>query len=271
MRKIILTLITIFFLNSCGSISTDSITSLKPGKEATFEWRFDIDGYAQINAKILDVDAFNTDKETISKWKREGKTVIAYISVGSIEDFREDIKKFPEVVIGKEYPGWNKERFLDIRRLDILGPIMEARFDMIKDKGFDGIEPDNIDLGSFDLGDKNVTGFNISIEDSKRYIDFLINEAHKRGLSIGQKNASDLAKDYADKFDWALLENAFDQGFEDKFEIYINRDKAVFAVEYTNRMDEEEFLTNVCPKAKTLKYTALLKDRNLSAYSLRCP
>ena len=34
---------------------------------------------------------------------------------------------------------------MDIRQIDILGPIMQARLDLCKQKGFDAVEPDNVD------------------------------------------------------------------------------------------------------------------------------
>ena len=42
---------------------------------------------------------------------------------------------------------------MDIRRIDLLAPVMDARLDQCASKGFDGIEPDNID------GYTNDTGF----------------------------------------------------------------------------------------------------------------
>ena len=59
---------------------------------------------------------------------------------------------------------------------------MRARFDLCKAKGFDGIEPDNID------GYTNNTGFPLTYQDQLNYNTWLANEAHARGLSIGLKN-----------------------------------------------------------------------------------
>ena len=52
---------------------------------------------------------------------------------------------------------------MDVRRIDVLGPIMESRLDMCEEKGFDGVEPDNVD------GYLNDTGFPLTKEDQLSY------------------------------------------------------------------------------------------------------
>jgi hypothetical protein len=67
---------------------------------------------------------------------------ICYISVGSWEHWRPDKGRFPRRVLRRGYYGWPGEKWLDVRQLDALAPIMEARMDACKEKGFDAIEPD---------------------------------------------------------------------------------------------------------------------------------
>lgn len=43
-----------------------------------------------------------------------------------------------------------------------------------------------------------------------------------------------------------------------------------FITEYTDRMSEDDFLNNVCPKASNLKYTAILKERDLNKFVVNC-
>ena len=56
-------------------------------------------------------------------------------------------------MLGKELDGWPGERWLDVRRWDVLEPILAARFDVCRQKGFDAVEPDNVD------GYANESGF----------------------------------------------------------------------------------------------------------------
>jgi len=266
-----LLIFTIVFINfSCSD--SDDITNETINEEiyiptigTTFEWRLDeLPNNFTTEAKVIDIDAFDATPELIANLQAQGKKVIAYVSVGSVEDFREDANDFPPAVIGNVYEGFEDENWLDVRQIDLLAPIMKARLDMIQEKGFDGIEPDNIN------GYQNNTGFNLTEEDAKTYSRWLINEAHSRGLSIGQKNAEELIPDMVDEFDWLLTEDAFVDDFYQQLSQYINNNKAVFLVEYTDVISEVDFQNNVCPEAANLQYFALLKDRDLTNVTFYC-
>jgi len=258
-----------FFLFSCQSDDNEvpqnqNIVKFTP--QMTFDWdlRSELPINSQYAAEVIDIDAFDNSAELVSELHSQGKKVIAYISVGSVENWRSDAANFPASVIGNNYDGWEGEKFLDIRNIDALAPIMKARLDMIKAKGFDAIEPDNIDSYT------NDTGFDITEQDVINYCKWLANEAHSRGLSIGQKNATELAGQLVDSFDWILLEDAFEQNFQEEAKIYITKNKAVFATEYTDETSESDFLNTVCQKASSLKYTAILKERDLNSFVITC-
>lgn len=65
----------------------------------------------------MDVDAFTTSAETVAALHAKGKKVIAYLSVGTIENDRDDASLIPTELIGKQYPEWPKEKWLDIRQI----------------------------------------------------------------------------------------------------------------------------------------------------------
>jgi len=268
-----LKLIILFIISlqiSCGE--DDPVVTgdwYKPTPETTFDWdlRGDIPPSISYIAKIIDIDAFENDAAFVSNLKAQNKKVFAYVSVGSVEDWRPDAGAFPTSLIGNDYPGWEGEKFIDIRDIDALAPIMRARLDMIKEKGFDGIEPDNIDLNAWTTAE---LGFVISDQDVIDYANWLATEAHNRGLSIGQKNASDLAPQLVNTFDWILLEDAFFDGFAAEAQTYIDHNKAVFATEYTDNMNGILFDQDVCPPALTMRYTAILKNRDLDGFVHVC-
>src|SRR5690606_27116803 len=99
----------------------------------TFEWRLDsLTNNYTTTADVIDIDAFSATPELVANLKTQGKTVIAYLSVGSVENYRPDASDFPQGVIGNEYDGYPDEKWLDIREIELLAPIMEARFNMVK-------------------------------------------------------------------------------------------------------------------------------------------
>jgi hypothetical protein len=87
-------------------------------------------------------------------------------------------------VLGSGLEDWPGEKWLDVRQIDTLAPIMRSRLDLCKSKGFDAVEADHVD------GYSNSSGFPLSAEDQLRYNRFLASKAHARGLSIGLKTTS---------------------------------------------------------------------------------
>lgn len=248
-------------------VALDSNNYYRPQIGDSFEWRLDSISLNEVNqysSKIIDIDAFSATKELVEAFHARGIKVIAYISVGTIEDYRPDSTLLPPEIIGNVYPAWPDERFLDIREIEKMKPFIISRFDMIKQKGFDGIEPDNMD------GYGEINGFDLTLNDAKIFCEWIIDEAHKRGLSIGQKNTEELVPLLYQRFDWALTEDIFNSNTQNDYSLYISANKPVFSAEYSDVMGITDFNTSVCAKAKQLKYFAFLKHRDLTQWKYEC-
>jgi Tol biopolymer transport system component len=238
----------------------------RPSVNTTWQWQLGnlpIDQSFAVD--MYDIDMFDNDASTVAALRAQGRMVICYISVGSWEDWRPDAADFPSSVLGNDYQGWPGEKWLDVRQIDLLAPIMRTRFDQCQAKGFDGIEPDNID------GYTNNTGFPLSYQDQLNYNIWLVNEAHARGLSIGLKNDDEQASDLLPYFDWAMTEDCFADDWCSEMMPFTSSGKAVFAAEYTDMMTENKFLDIVCPQAQALQFSAILKNRDLDAWRQACP
>jgi len=236
-----------------------------PPLDSTFSWQLEDEVNISFDVDIYDLDLFETEASLISSLHKKKKKAFCYISVGSWEDWRPDKDNFPSKIIGNDYEGWPGEKWLDIRQIDLLAPIMRARLDICAAKGFDGIEPDNLDLHWAE------TGFNISYEDQLAYSIWLSEEAHARGLSIGLKNNEEQVKDLLPYFDWALTEDCFVAEWCQEMIPFVESGKPVFAVEYTDEINYEDFFKLVCPPADDLGFYVILKNRNLDAYRATCP
>jgi hypothetical protein len=226
-------------------------------------WQWQLSGRLDPTVKVAmyDVDLFETTAEEVATLRTQGSRVICYMSAGSWEEWRPDADQFPAEVIGVNYEGWPGEKWLDIRRIDLLGPIMRARLDLCQAKGFDAVEPDNID------GYTNTTGFPLTYQHQLAYNIWLANEAHARGLAIGLKNNPEQVADLLPYFDFTLTEDCFDQGWCDQMARFVAVGKAVFAAEYTDTgMTTDQF----CPQANSLNFNGLLKHRNLDAWRQSC-
>jgi hypothetical protein len=153
-------------------------------------------------------------------------------------------------------------RLREVRRIDLLAPIMSARLDLCAAKGFDGVEPDNIEV--YD----NDTGFPLTYADQLAYALWLADEAHARGLAIGLKNASDMVADALPHYDFAIAEDCFDQGWCADLLPFISAGKPVFAAEYT---DTGVDFPAACAWGREHHYSFIQKDRDLTAYRITCP
>ena len=232
-----------------------------PTPGLTWQWQLEETVDTTIEAEVYDLDLY-VDQSVIDEFHARGSKVICYISVGSYEDWRPDADQFPAEVLGKDYEGWSGEKWLDIRRIDLLAPIMRARLDLCAAKGFDGIEPDNIEIFN------QKTGFPLTYADQLAYARWLADEAHARGLAIGIKNAPEMVPDSLSFFDFAVTEDAFYYDWIAEMLPFIDAGKPVFAAEYT---DMPVDFNAACAWGKEHDVSFILKDRGLTSYLGTCP
>jgi len=234
----------------------------RPNVGLTWQWQIgNLEIDTSIEADVYDIDLY-VDQAIIDELHAKGRKVIGYMSVGSYEDWRPDKAQFSPEILGKDYEGWKGEKWLDIRQIEKLAPILRARLDLCQAKGFDAVEPDNMEIHT------NNTGFPISYHDQLTYALWLADEAHQRGLAIGVKNASDQVQDLISHFDFAITEDAFFYGWAEKMNPFIAAGKAVFAAEYTDLSGNFEAY---CQTSKNLKFSTILKHRGLDAWIQTCP
>jgi hypothetical protein len=231
--------------------------------QAGLTWQWQLTGKLdlELHNDVIDID-LDVGQSVVDHYHSQNTRVICYISVGSYENWRSDADQFPPQVLGKAYVGWSGERWLDIRQIDLLAPIMLARLDECAAKGFDGVEPDNMEIYT------NDSGFPLTYEDQLRYALWLAEQAHQRGLAIGQKNAPEQTRDLVDVFDFAITEDAFYYGWAEDMLPYIQAGKPVFAAEYTDLPGDFEAF---CRHSQQLGFSTILKHRDLDAWLQTCP
>ena len=232
-----------------------------PSSKTSWQIQFSGELDTSIDADLYDLDAFDTDASIVARLHSLGRKAICYVNAGSWEDWRPDRDQFLDSDIGNLYSGWAGEKWLDIRRIDSLGPIMQARLDLCKQKGFDAVEFDNVN------GYLNDTGFPLSYRDQLEYNIWLANETHQRGLAVGLKNDSEQAGDLWPYFDFAIVESCFTQGWCDQMRPFLDQGKTVLAIEYT---DVDVTLEQFCPQAQAMQIKVIFKHRELDAYRELC-
>lgn len=273
-RKTSALLLTIWLLFACraggsDAVEEDEVTFLpvvtrtgtavwQPAPNTSWQWQLSGDIDTSFDVEMYDIDLFDAPQDVMDELHGDGRIVICYFSAGSYEEWRPDAGDFPDEVLGEPLEDWPGERWLDIRRIDLLGPIMAARMDLAVQKGCDGVEPDNVD------GYANESGFSITAEDQLTFNIWLSNEAHQRGLSIGLKNDLDQILDLLPYFDWALNEQCFQYEECELLLPFVDAGKAVFGVEYEG--DPAVF----CPLANAYNFDWLFKDIDLGPDQIAC-
>ena len=139
-----------------------------------------VSGGACVRPEVYDVDLYNMDGTalntvSVAQIHAAGAHAVCYVSAGSFESFRPDAAAFPTSVKGKSN-GWPGEKWLDIRQIPVLLPIIAARVDLCVAAGFDAVEFDNVD------GYTNDTGFPLTASDQFAYNWVMTYVAHARGL-----------------------------------------------------------------------------------------
>lgn len=226
----------------------DAIWQPAPG--TTWQWQLSGTINTGWDVEMYDID-METPQATIDLLHNQGRIVICYFSGGSWENYRADAAAFPPEVLGNTLDGWPDERWLDIRRIDLLAPVMEARLDMAAAKNCDGVEPDNMD------GYTNDSGFPLTYADQLAYNKWVAAEAHERGLSVGLKNDLNQIPDLVAHFDFAVNEQCFQYNECETLLPFIEAGKAVFGVEY-----EGDPLA-YCPQAVAFGFSWLTKTLDL--------
>ncbi|MHB9112138.1 MAG: endo alpha-1,4 polygalactosaminidase [Thermoleophilia bacterium] len=231
------------------SVATGVIESgwYQPPLNVTWQWQLKGNINTGYPVEIYDIDLFDSSEHLIDTLHSSGRKVICYFSAGSYEDWRPDAAEFSRDDIGNTLEGWEDEKWLDIRSPDVRR-IMQQRLDLARQKGCDGVEPDNVD------GYANDSGFDLSPADQLTYNRFIAGEAHKRGLSVGLKNDLDQVEQLVGFFDFSVNEQCYEFEECDRLLPFIEAGKPVLNVEY-----EESLIRNE-PERQSLCYTANEKD-----------
>jgi len=243
------------------SSSDDSWPSFEKG--LTWQWQL-IDSERiddSYDVDVYDIDLFDVPKSTITSLKAQGRKVICYFSGGSSEDWRSDFDSFEvdnSVVLGNALDGWEGERWLDIRRWDILESVMRGRMELAVSKGCDGVEPDNMD------GYQNNNGFNLVYADQLTYNKLIAELAHSLGLAVGLKNDLDQISSLVEFFDFAVNEQCNEYEECSMLQPFLDNNKAVFGVEYTMKVED------YCSETNDMDMDWLAKNWDLDSCVYAC-
>jgi hypothetical protein len=208
----------------------------------------------------LDVEVFaldlDVDAGVLANVLGKGARALCNFSVGTLEDWRADASSFPAAVLGNRSAAG--QIWLDIRAVDTLLPLMQARLDRCRSQGFDGVDADDMDTYLA------ATGFPLTAADQLAYNRRLADAAHGRGLAIGLRNDLAQVAELLGAFDWAANEQCFEYAECEAVRPFVAAGKPVFNVEYN--LDIASF----CPQAIAFDFNSIRKNPALDAPRWPC-
>ena len=178
----------------------------------------------------MELDGFDTPASVVASLHAHGKRAVCYIDVGTWERWRPDARSFPRRVLGKPDAGWAGERWLDIRQQRVLLPIMAKRFQRCVKKGFDAVDPDNVN------GVENPSGFKLTMGAQLSYDRAIAALAHRDGLAVALKSFAGGAAALEPSFDFVVEEQCVQYQECSKLAPFVAHHKAVFDIEYTTSL-----------------------------------
>ncbi|CAM9517175.1 unnamed protein product, partial [Scytosiphon promiscuus] len=223
-------------------------------------WQYNLDTPVDTD---VDVDVFLIDmdyaQDTIDELHAKGKWVSCYISVGSIESWREDAGVFPSTAVGHTIGIDSGENYLDITD-ERVRAIMEARVQKAAGMGCDAIEPDHMSV-SRQTPD---TGFTISREDQIAYNEWFALMVRENGMLVGMKDSVELIDDLNESFDFAIAVECWLRDTCEKYVgLFLGNNKPVFNVEYSKDY-------GVCDGSNELRIDTIFKNYDLKVSMCSC-
>jgi len=217
----------------------------------SFDTSFDVERY--------EADLFALDAAVVQAVHAPGHTLTCYVSVGTAEPWRSDYLNIPSAAIGNALTDYPQERWLDVRS-DGVREVMTQRLALAASTGCDAVELSN--LGAHLAN----SGFSLSQADELSYGQWLISEAHARGLTAGLSGSDDLVPLLVADADWGLTEECLAYDSCAVWQAFTKRRKPVFMIEYGSANDAPV----LCPEAAKLGFSLVIKRRALDAFRVGC-
>lgn len=163
---------------------------------------------------VVFLDMFDYSKKDVTKCKKMGAIVYAYFS-SQYENWRPDSKEFLKQpnILGNKLDKWPGEKWVNTKSTKVR-EIMINRIIYAKEKGFQGIDVDNVDGYHFK------TGYIYRKIDSANYVNFFIRTARKFDLKFSLKNAMALIP-LTESADFYQNESCYSNNHKGRIECYL--------------------------------------------------
>jgi len=174
-------------------------------------------------ASVYDLDPYATPQQLVGELHAAGAVVMCHLDVGVADPALPDAARLSGEALGPPAPAGG--HWLDIRRWDLIGPVLKDRLDLCRTKGFDAVDADHADIYARD------TGLPLSLADQVAYDGQVAQLARAAGLAVGERTGAALAGRLLPDLDFAVVDGCFARDDCAAWFGYIDQGKAVFDTE----------------------------------------
>ncbi len=233
---------------------------------ATMTWQAQRVGaldYTEL-ADVYALPLFTTDAATVDALHGDDRSVICWFSAG-ISTWADPDRELVGPALGTII-GQGPEHWLDTEAT-VVREAMLARLDSAVALGCDAIEPGDLDGWQID------SGWPLTRETTIGYLDWLVDNAHARGLAIALQDGTEIADDVVDRVDFAMDYGCLAAGTCDRLAGFTARGKTVLHAELIDPelvTDIELYAPDVCAQSDALALVTIFKKPDLNTWRYSC-
>ncbi|WP_431975726.1 endo alpha-1,4 polygalactosaminidase [Micromonospora haikouensis] len=255
-----LTLLTTAY--GCRAVVTPpgAPTPWPPGQARHWRWQWQLTGPLDttVEADVFLLDPVRTTSTETAALRGRDRRLVCQVGVGAYARTDPDADRYPPEVGGAA--GRSPDtRWVDVRRWDVLEPILADRLRLCRGKGFGAVALADAD------GYAHPTGFDLDFDDQLRFNRRAAALARSLELSPGLLGDVAQVTALAPDFDFAVNEECVRLRQCAKLLPFADAGKPVFHVEYTG--DPDEF----CVTTLGYGFASIQKRRELDAWRDACP
>ena len=222
-----------------------------------------------VSCETIVIDAQYYSKEEVATLKKTNGTVLSYLNIGSIEDFRDYYNDYQDLILGP-YENWDGEYWIDVSDQQWQDFITEDIATSLINKGVDGFFIDNTDVYYFYPDQDIYNGVTSILKSLKgKNMQVIINGGDTYVSKYLKENGSlDPVLDGVNQESVFSSINWDDKSFEendqeskDYFLDYLSDvasdGKKVFLLEYTT---DESLIQTIKEQSSKLGYTTYISD-----------
>ncbi|MFG2054864.1 endo alpha-1,4 polygalactosaminidase [Micromonospora sp. NPDC048930] len=226
-----------------------------------WQWQWQLAGPLDVtaDADVFLLDPVRTTSTETTALRARDRRLVCQVHVGSYATTDPDADRFPADIRGTPVVGRPGSRWLDVRRWDVIGPVLADRFRLCRGKGFGAVALDDADAYL------HRSGFPLSFDDQLLFNRRVARLARSLDLSPGLIDDVPQVAALAPDFDFAVNQECVRRRECAKLLPFADAHKPVFHVEYTG--DPAAF----CVTTVGYGFASILKDRTLDAWRDPCP